>query len=109
MGKPLVFHPGPVDESIFAGSTVPFLAAEFFLGHIDFGLKELAKKLPKNPTKGEKLVPEIKIPLTFCSQGDLIVWCLIELIDSSDFGTQGIEALVDVLVAAVDLLDVVDD
>jgi hypothetical protein len=52
MGKPLVFHPGPVDESIFAGSTVPFLAAEFFLGHIDFGLKELAKKLPKNPTKG---------------------------------------------------------
>jgi hypothetical protein len=52
VGKPLVFHPGPVDESIFAGSTVPFLAAEFFLGHSDFGFKELAKKLPKNPTKG---------------------------------------------------------
>jgi hypothetical protein len=52
VGKPLVFHPGPVDESIFAGSTVPFLAAELFLGHVDFGFKELAKKLPKNPKKG---------------------------------------------------------
>jgi len=47
----LVFHPGPVNESIFACSTVPFLAAQLFLGHIDFGVKELAKKLPKNPKK----------------------------------------------------------
>ena len=33
----------------------------------------------------------------------------MELINAGDFGTQRIEALVDVLVAAVDLLDVVDD
>uniref|UniRef100_UPI004047CBA2 hypothetical protein n=1 Tax=Algoriphagus sp. TaxID=1872435 RepID=UPI004047CBA2 len=45
--KPLIFHPGTVDESIFAGSAVPFLAAEFFLGHTSNGFKELAKKLPK--------------------------------------------------------------
>jgi hypothetical protein len=33
MGESLVFHPGPVDKSVFTGSAVPFLASEFLFGH----------------------------------------------------------------------------
>jgi hypothetical protein len=33
MRKSLVFHPRAVNESVFSGAPVPFLAAEFFLSH----------------------------------------------------------------------------
>jgi hypothetical protein len=31
VGKALVFHPRPINESVLSGASVPFLATEFFL------------------------------------------------------------------------------
>lgn len=51
MRESLVFHPGSVDDSVFAGASVPFLATEFFLGHrlkwVELFSQEDTKKLDK--------------------------------------------------------------